>query len=658
MVQSKTKSRSAPPLEEAQSALRAHRWAEAIELFDRFGPDRLEPDDLDGYAQAAWWTGRLGLAIATRERAFAAHLAHGDPRKAAAAALAVANDHGHRLESAIMAGWVRTAERLLEGLTEAREHGLLERTRVNAALGAGDLEAALAHADRVLVIARRIGDRDLEGLGIQDRGRVLIAMGEVTEGLALLDEAIVAAVSGELEPHSTAVVYCNATVACQDLADYRRAGEWAEAAKRWCERQAISGFPGMCRVRRVELMRLRGAWAEAEGEATKACEELREFCLDYAGEGFYQIGEIRLRLGDYAAADQAFREAHELARPPLPGLALLRLAEGRRDEAAELLRRSLADVTLPRLARARLLAADVEVALASGDVARGEADARELGEIAEVFGTHALRAAAAMADGSVALARGDAEAAIEALRRARRLWQETDAPYEAAQAQATLGEALLVAGDREAAALELRTALAVFERLGARPDAERVARLPQPRAAAAPVERRTFMFTDIVESTRLIEVLGDDAWGRLLAWHDRTMRRLIETHGGEEIHHAGDGFFVAFATPREALDCAIEMQRALADHRVEHGFAPRLRIGLHADEALHTGGGYEGRGVHVAARISGLAKGDEILASEETMVAAGGGYPTRKRRAAKLKGIEQSIALVRVLSTEEEAAGS
>src|SRR5207249_5470922 len=137
-----------------------------------------------------------------------------------------------------------------------------------------------------------------------------------------------------------AVVYCNTISTCRDLADYRRAGEWSEAAKRWCERQTISGFPGMCRVYRAEIMRLRGAWADAEMEAVRASDELRDFNLSYAAAAFYELGEIRLHGGDLDGAEQAFGEAHELGHAAQPGLGLLHLARGDAAYAQTAIRRA------------------------------------------------------------------------------------------------------------------------------------------------------------------------------------------------------------------------------------------------------------------------------------------------------------------------------
>ncbi len=636
--------------ERARSAFAERNWLDAIELMraaDAGGV--LTAADLDAYGESAWWTGRLGEAIEVRERAFAAHKAAGDPRRAAATALALANDYSHRLESPVASGWVRRAERLLRDLPESREHGYLQRPHIGAALARGAFHDALQGAERLLEIAERLGDPDLEALGLQDKGRVLIAAGQVEEGLALLDEAVVAAVSGAVSPYPTAVVYCNATVACEDLTDYRRASEFADAAKRWCDRQTIAGFPGMCRVRRVEIIRLRGAWAEAEAEARQACAELQDFCLDYAGEGFYQIGEIRLRMGDLDGAEKAFSQAHEMGRDPQPGLALLRHAQDRTDSGAKLLARALGDLTAVPLVRARLLPAEVELALALRDHGRAESAAGELERIAARYGTHVLRAAAGMARGRVALADGEYEAAIESLRRAWRTWQEIDAPYEAAQTRTSLGEAYLAAGDPEAAEAELSAAATAFERLGAALDLERVTRLrtdaagTRSKASSSIRATRTFMFTDIVRSTHLIEAVGDEAWGRLLAWHDEKIRALLRDHAGQEVHHAGDGFFVAFPSADAAVDCALAIARVLADQRRTQGFAPSVRIGLHSDEVLKTSTGYEGRGVHIAARIGALAGPDEILASRATIEAVGRSMKHGPLRMERLRGIAEPV---------------
>jgi class 3 adenylate cyclase len=157
--------------------------------------------------------------------------------------------------------------------------------------------------------------------------------------------------------------------------------------------------------------------------------------------------------------------------------------------------------------------------------------------------------------------------------------------------------------------------------------------------------RRAFMFTDIVKSTDLIAVIGDEAWADVLRWHDQTLGTLFGTHRGEEVDHAGDGFLVVFPQVNDALECAIEIQRKLAEHRRSHGFAPQLRIGVHSDVATYSGRHYSGRGVHKAARIASLADGGEIIATRDVVQ----GRPfVGEPQIVHLKGIDEPVEVVRL----------
>jgi len=275
-----------------REALARFAWQDGFDLLveaDAVAP--LAPEDLEGLAAAAWWTAHLDACIAARERAFAGYSVAGESRCAALVAMAVAKDHFAKRALSVGAAWVARAERLLADESECVELGHLERLLGVIALESeGDYDAALAHAQCAHELGARLGDRDLGVVSLHDQGRALVAKGEVEAGMALIDEATIAAVSGELSPYYTGVVYCNTITACKELADYRRAGDWSEAAKRWCERQSIAGFPGMCRVYRASIMLVRGAWADAEVEARRACEELLEFNLVYAAEAFYELG--------------------------------------------------------------------------------------------------------------------------------------------------------------------------------------------------------------------------------------------------------------------------------------------------------------------------------------------------------------------------------
>jgi class 3 adenylate cyclase len=405
-------------------------------------------------------------------------------------------------------------------------------------------------------------------------------------------------------------------------------------------------------VHRAEIIRLRGAWAEALDEANQAYEELRNHSLlDQAGEAFKEIGTIRLRMGDLDAAEEAFAQAHELGSEPASGLALLRLAQGKPEAAGSIMARALTGGYLDRLARAQLLPTHVQIALALGDLETARAAVREMEEISEQYAARAIHAATHQARGALLLAEGDPGAARADLELARKHWKEADAPYEGAHARLLLAEAFVALGDRDGATMEVQAASSAFDRLGATLDvaacADFLARMHE--EAAAP-ERlvRTLMFTDIVKSTNLLEAIGEEGWQDLLRWHDQTMASRFAEHRGEVVKHTGDGFFVAFESADDAVACAVAVQRSLAEHRRSHGFAPQVRIGLHAAETSRSGGDYSGRGVHQAARIGALADGGEILASHETIADCQVDVPVSPPRPVSLKGISDTVEIVSV----------
>lgn len=639
-------------VEAGREAIERHDWTAACELLSEAdAAEALEPVDLERLADAAWWTAHLDESIAARERAYSGRIAAGEPLRAASNAMALAHDYFQKAADAIATAWMSRAERLLENEPESTEHGWLERLRNGLAVARGDWDMALEHARRAYAIGESQGDRELLAVALHDEGRALVLRGDVEEGLALMEEATVPAVAGELNAFNTAIVYCNTITACTDLTEFRRAGDWAEAAKRWCERNAVAGFPGMCRVYRASIMRVRGALAEAEEEAKRAVGELPTFNVALAAEAFYELGEIRLRAGDLEGAAEGFRQAHELGRDPQPGLARLRLLQGKTEGAESCIVRALGAETRD-LNRARLLPVRVEVALARGDLDAARSAVEELEAIADRYGSDALLAAAASARAALLIAEGaNAEAVGHALT-AIRLWQSADAPYDAALARTQLAEAYATLGADDDAALELEAAAAAYERLGAeqelRAARNSLARLESRGRSGNGTRRvRTFMFTDIVRSTDLVAAIGDEAWLELVRWHDSTLRSLFEEHGGEEVDHAGDGFFVAFGDTAPAIDCAVSIQRTLAEHRRRNGFAPQVRIGLHATEAEADGDAYRGRGVHEAARISAVAGGSEIVASRAT-VDGRTDLPLADPREVALKGIEKQVELVTV----------
>jgi tetratricopeptide (TPR) repeat protein len=456
-------------LEAARAAIGRGRWREAYLRFTAAsGAGQLEAEDLERQAEAAWWVGEGAACIRARESAYRRYVARVELEAAARVALALAEDYGHRLARSVAQSWFRRAEQHLEGIAETATHGWLARLHTSLALDVqADPQEAMRHADRALEIARRTGDTDLEALAIQDRGRILVTIGRVADGLALIDDAMTFASAGQLTPMTAGRTYCNMITTCDRLGDYGRAAEWHDAAHTWSEPHADSVFPGLCRVHHAGILRLRGALGEAEQEARRAAEELGNFLKDVAGEAFYELGEIRMRMGDHEGAEAMYREAHSRGRNPQPGLALLRLAQGNADGARSMIERSLADPAVSPLGRAKLLPALVEIAIAGDAVDRAASAAQELETITQTYGSPALVASAALALGAVELARGNAEEALQRLGNARRIWTEIDMPFELARTRTLMGRAHAALGDRDGAEMEERAALAITSRIGA-----------------------------------------------------------------------------------------------------------------------------------------------------------------------------------------------
>lgn len=643
-------SSSDDPLKAGRDALERHAWREAYEtLSEADRANLLSADGLRMLAEAAWWSGEPDVVLDALERTYGAYLKEGDRSGAAMAAFELARQNAMRMAHPVAGGWFAQSERLAAEIPEAPVHGYLAWMRAFMSGMQGDLEAAVTHNNEALEIANRLNDRNLQTVSLYDKGWLQCSQGKPADGMATMDEAMVAVVGGELDPFLSGYIYCGMIASCARLGEYRRAAEWTEATTRWCERNSITGFPGICRVHRAQIMRLRGAWPSAEEEARRACDELPRFNFVYGlGYAFYEIGEVRRRMGDFAGAEEAYGRAHEFGGNPEPGLSLIRLAQGKLDAAAAGVRRALADEKDP-LSRVQPLAAQAEIAIAAGDLDTAASAADELESTALLYGA-ALPTVAVGIRGMVRLAQGDAEGAVPDLRRALQGWQEIEAPYEAAEVRVQLGQAYRVIGDQEAALMELRAARSAFDRLGAQWAIERTNELMGELSPAAKPERvqRSFMFTDIAKSTDLVGAIGDEAWENLLTWHDQTLRSLFASHRGEVVHHTGDGFFVTFENSESALKCAVAVQRALAEHRRRHGFALLVRIGLHSAEATRRGKDYGGAEVHKAARIAALAEGGEILASEETVAGAGGDLAASEPREVTLKGFSEPVRVTRI----------
>lgn len=515
----------ATALERARAAAATGDWQDAYELLSEVDArNTLVGHDLALLAGAAYAAGHLDVTIEAWERVHRASVQAGDHLAAAGAAVRVAM---HLLfDMALMApvrAWLTRADRLLEDHQEDTSvHAWLAVVRNYERLLSGDFENA-RHWARRAIEAGTGHDPAAAAIGRVAEARSLILQGDVTRGLALLNEAAAAAVAGELDPLWTGLVYCEVVCALQALGQYDLAEEWTTAMESWRHGQPVGSLHGRCRVHRAEILRLRGCCADAETQILMACEELRPYLRREFGWPLTELGRIRFRKGDIQGAEDAFLAAHEAGWDPQPGLALVHLARGDIARAAASIHEGLdRPSTIPSkewppntdLRRVPLLEAQVEIEIAAGDLVQARSAAEELGRVAALFQSRTFGASATLAHGRVRLAEGDTAAASHDFETAAQQWGDIGAPYETALARIGLANALRAEGKEERALLEFRAARATFDRIGA-----------------------------IHQESRVAQVCGDGVLARQTRLHPPT-----DAHLGDAavLHREGDYWSVGF----------------------------------------------------------------------------------------------------------------
>jgi DNA-binding NarL/FixJ family response regulator len=475
---------------QGRDAFARRAWPDAFESLSRADQAMpLGPEELELLATAAYMLGRDDEYVRALERAHHAYLDAGDAPRAVYCVYWIGHNSMLRGEMGPATGWFGRGQRLLEDAERdcAARGYLLIPVLVSHAI-AGEHEAAYGTATEIAEIGTHFADRDLIAIGVHEQGHALVRQGRFEEGLRLLDEVMVAVTAGELSPIVGGMVYCNTIAFWQSVYELRRAREWTDALTRWCEQQpGMVAHTGVCLVHRAEIMQLQGAWEEALEEARRAGERFAEGVLNerVCGKAYYRQGEVHRLRGERSAAEESYREASRRGYEPQPGLALLRLAEGKGDAASSAIRRVLDEASQPRT-RAALLPAYVEVMLAAGEVEAAREACRELEKISGTHRSDQLRAMSAQALGAVALADGEPQSALVALREAWHAWQELEAPYEAARVRVLVALGCRATGDEDTASWELEAARTVFDQLGASPDIARVDSLTaSPEAAAA-----------------------------------------------------------------------------------------------------------------------------------------------------------------------------
>ena len=464
-------------LERGREAYRRRSWRDAHrDLLVADGLRPLAADDLWRLASAAYLAGHDDEGLELLDRAHRVYLAEGRHRTAARCAFWLGFRLADRGEMGRATGWFGRARRLVASEPDGCvEHGYLLVPVIQQRLASGDPEGSFAAAQEAAAIGERFGDADLFALALHAQGRARLRAGRVAEGLALLDEAMVAVTGDELSPIVSGVVYCSVIGACHEVYAVRRAHEWTDALTRWCDAQPdLVPFSGQCRVHRAEVMRFRGTWHEALEEARSArARAERGEPPRVTAAAWYQAGELHRLLGHDEEAEIAYHEAARHGREPQPGLALLWWAQGASADAVAAIERVTRAATQPH-EKARVLPAYLQLMLAAGRLDAASDAVAQLERLAEDFRTEVLSATVAEGRGALALAHGDADAALSALRAACQMWQSLGAPYESARARERLAAACRGAGDPATADLELGAARAAYLRLGAAPDVARL----------------------------------------------------------------------------------------------------------------------------------------------------------------------------------------
>jgi DNA-binding CsgD family transcriptional regulator len=457
-------------IEDARSACDSYRWGDAFRLLSGLELETLDVDDLDRLATSAYLTGHDEDGFTYWVRAHQMCIAEGALHRAAYFGGRIAQGVGFKGDLGRCRGWIDRSAHLLEDAgIDCVEQGYLEYGLAMMRLfEAGDIGGARAGFVQAGKVAARFAHRELVTLARVGEGRMLIYLGDIVEGMALLDEAMASIEARELSPIATGDAYCTVIDACAELFDLGRCRTWTESFMRWCDtQQELVLYRGHCFLHRAEMLELQGAWAEALIEARHACDRLAAPANPAPLGGACMIEGDLLRLaGDFEGAEAAYQRANALGRDPQPGLALLRLAQDRVGVADAMMRRVLGETADP-MSRARLLGPSVEIFLAAGDTGTARVAADELHGIATELATPLLRAHAARATGATLVADDNCAAALIELRAAFNEYHALGVRYEAARTRLLIADACEALGDHDAAEMESSSAYGALESLGA-----------------------------------------------------------------------------------------------------------------------------------------------------------------------------------------------
>lgn len=543
---------SAADQDQAREAFAEQAWARAHAHFvaaDRSGD--LAAGDLDLFARAAFLVGDEEGCVSLLERAYEAHLKEGTREAAAESAFWAAFNLMNRGEMARAGGWLSRAHQ--HAAAEGGESAISGLVIIPAAVERmmqGDGEAALPTFKAAEAIGRRLGHAELlalAGLGI---GQALVQVGDVRAGMAKLDEVMLSVTGGHVSPIAAGLVYCAVIIACHNAYDVTRAVQWTRALDRWCVSQPeLVPFRGQCLVHRAQILQLNGAWGDAMEQLELACRRFSDPPGQWAaGLALYERGELHRLRGELVAAEEAYLEAGRCGQETQPGLALLRLAQGRISPALAGIRRAVDEARAPD--RPRLLAAYVEIGLAAHELADARRAADELATVAAGYNVPLLDAMSAHASGAVLLAEGKPREALDPLRRACDLWRQLEAPYWRARTRVLVATACRQLDDLDGAQIDLDAAAEEFRRLGAQPDLAALERFGARSSAHGPL------------TAREVEVLREVATGKT----NRAVAEELFLSEKTVARHVSN-IFTKLDLPSRAAATAYAYEHGLLDRR-------------------------------------------------------------------------------------------
>jgi len=513
-------------IQAARHAYQHGAWADATEMFLRADAETgLEIQDLEALVWAAGIAARDREMLAALERIYAHYSVRQDHEQCARSAFWSGLRNMMIGEVGLGSGWLQRAAKHAEQTSPGcvqRGYLLLPQVFMNRAKGA--YEAAIDIADKAISIGEKGNEPDLIALAGSLKGGILFRLGRIEEGYIPIDEAMLLANGERLSPLVCGVVYCEVVASCCRVLEMVRAREWTAILDDWCRRNPqAKAFNGLCQVHRAEVLQLEGNWNEAFAEAERASHGLKGTTEQTAtASAAYRRAEIFRLRGEFEASDAEYRLAGEIGIDPQPGLALLRLAQGRLDDAVAMIRRALETAgNMPR--KAVLLPAGIEIFIACSDLGVAESLCRELIEIAGAFGTEILARIADQGCGQLALARGDHAEAVAALTRAREHWSHFGAPYLVARLRLDIARGCAGLGDAETAEMERNAAEKLFFELGAEPD---LVRSRATRTAGKASESNGLT----VREREVLTLMADGGSNRAIAEHLGLSSKTVNRH--------------------------------------------------------------------------------------------------------------------------------